>query len=115
METISDPPRGSSSGGVVSMTAADIVSITDIMMAEVLSAVDAVQTPNNRLISRSRIEDEITEKPEEYPILSQATRQVRRQAITKVMKRRFPFWSEQTGVNRRSFVWVISPAAGVSA
>ena len=94
------------------MTDAGIVSITDIMMAEVLSAVDAVQTPNNRLISRSRIEDEITEKPEEYPFLSQTSRTFRRQAITKVMKRRFtPFWSDQTGVNRRSFVWVISPAA----
>lgn len=97
------------------MTDAGIVSINDPTMAEVLSAVSAVQTPNNRLISRSRIEDEITEKPEAYPILSQATRSFRRQAITKVMKRRFPFWSEQAGVKRRSFVWVISPAAGVSA
>lgn len=96
------------------MTAADIVSITDIIMAEVLSAVDAVKTPNARLISRSRIEDEITEKPEDYPTLSQATKSFRRKAITKVMKRRFPFWSEQTGVNRRSFVWVISPAAGAT-
>ena len=97
------------------MTAADIVSLTDIMMAEVHSAVDAVRTPNNQLISRSRIEDEITENPEEYPVLSQTTRTFRRQAITKVMKRRFPFWSEQAGVKRRSFVWVISPAAGVPA
>ena len=97
------------------MTAVGIVSITDIMMAEVLNAVDAVKTPTNRLISRSRIEDGVVETPEEYPILSQATKQFRRQAITKVMKRRFPFWSEQAGVRRRSFVWVISPAAGVSA
>ena len=97
------------------MTDAGIVSITDIMMAEVLNAVDAVKTPTNRLISRSRIEDEIVENPEEYPILSQATKPFRRQAITKVMKRRFPFWSEQAGVKRRSFVWVISPAAGVPA
>ena len=96
------------------MTSADIVSITDIMMAEVLSAVDAVKTPNNRLVSRSRIEDEIDDNPGKYPHLSKGTRTFRRQVITKVMKRRFPFWSEQTGVNRRSFVWVISPAAGAT-
>lgn len=95
------------------MTSGSIVSINDLMISEVLTAVNAVQRPNNRLISRSRIEDEITEDPGVYPILSRATKSFRRQAITKVMKRRFPFWSEQAGVKRRSFVWVISPPAGV--
>lgn len=91
------------------------VAITNPLIQEVLTAVEAVRTPNNRLVSRSRIEDEIDDNPGKYPHLSKGTRTFRRQVITKVMKRRFPFWSEQTGVNRRSFVWVISPAAGVSA
>lgn len=90
------------------------VAITNPLIQEVLTAVEAVRTPNNRLVSRSRIEDEIDDNPGKYPHLSKGTRTFRRQVITKVMKRRFPFWSEQTGVNRRSFVWVISPAAGVS-
>ncbi len=88
------------------------VAITSPLIQEVLAAVEAVRTPNNRLVSRSRIEDEIADNPGKYPVLSQTTRTFRRQVITKVMKRRFEFWSPE---RRNTFVWNITAPMEASA
>jgi len=88
------------------------VAITNPLIQEVLAAVEAVRTPNNRLVSRSRIEDEIEDHPEKYPNLSKGARTFRRQVITKVMKRRYEFWSPE---RRNSFVWNISAPVEAAA
>jgi hypothetical protein len=92
-----------------------LIVVTQPLIDEVLTAVQAVRSPSSIYVSRRAIENEITACPEKYPLLSDATRTFLRQIITKVMKRQFSIWGEPTGKKRSTAVWDLSRPAGVIA
>lgn len=61
----------------------------------------------NTLVSRRSIENRILDHPDEYPLLSKASRISRRRAISRAMNGRFPPWSQGHGVNQTTFVWIL--------
>ena len=89
-----------------------LIVVTQPLIDEVLTAVQAVRNPSSIYVSRRAIENEITAYPEKYPLLCDATRTFLRQIITKVMKRRYEFWSPE---RRNTFVWNITAPMEVSA
>ncbi|MDX8548978.1 hypothetical protein KHC33_15295 [Methanospirillum sp. J.3.6.1-F.2.7.3] len=79
--------------------------------SEVLSAVYAAMRPDDTLISRQRIEDEVERNPAYYPGLAGRTRIGRRRIITRAMNQSYSFWCESRGVHPSSFVWHIRDLA----
>lgn len=86
--------------------------MTSHYQAEIIAAVLAAAGPNDSLISRQRIEDEIEENPRQYSSLAEKSRKGRRQIITKAMNEIFISWYETRGVKPSSFVWQIRDQAG---
>ena len=75
--------------------------------AEVISAVYAAMRPDDTLISRQRIEEEVVKNPHRYPGLADRTRIGRRRIISQAMNEIFSSWCESQGVHPSSFVWNI--------
>lgn|GEM_PF-1030853 len=83
------------------------LNMSSMLEMEVISAVFAAVRPDDTLISRQRIEEEIQARPELYPQLSTRTRIGRRRIISCVMNRTFTIWSKTQAVQPSSFVWQI--------
>ena len=100
MEAVPDPPWWSN---VVLGEAIMNIHITD----EVIFAANASIGDNCTLVSRRIIEEHILMNGDLYPLLHQATQELRRSAISQVMNARFPVWSENRGIHQSSFVWKV--------
>lgn len=74
---------------------------------EIRRAALAALRPEDTLISRQRIEDEIEGHPDRYPGLSGRSRIGRRRIITLAMNGMFSCWSKTNGVHPSSFVWKV--------
>ncbi|MDD3575144.1 MAG: hypothetical protein PHD71_08955 [Methanospirillum sp.] len=79
---------------------------------EVLRAVQAAIRPEDSLISRQRIEEEIEEHPLSYPGLSERSRTGRRRIISLAMSRMYPYWSKTGGAKPSSYVWKVRDEQG---
>lgn len=88
-----------------------LIAVTEPVREEILSAVESIKRPNSIFVSRAAIENEIADHPGKYPILGGASTTFQRQAITKVMKRRFSYWGDSTSSRRATFVWDITRMA----
>lgn len=77
------------------------------LQQEIARVLSAKLKPTDTLISRQLIESEIEENPGIYPALSGMSKTGRRRAITQAMNELFPYWRENQGVRRYTFVWKV--------
>jgi len=84
-------------------------------VAELKAAVLSVKTPENRFISRTVIETEISDNPGTYPLLTQMTARFRKAFITNLMKEWFPVWGGSRSSKKGCYVWIVESGSEVIA
>ncbi|PWR69587.1 hypothetical protein ACKUB1_02980 [Methanospirillum stamsii] len=77
------------------------------LIDEVIFAAHEAIPEHSTLVSRRGIEEQILKNKEIYPFLHPITTEYRRSVISRVMNSRYPAWSEQRGVHKSSFVWIM--------
>jgi hypothetical protein len=83
-------------------------------IAELKTAIRTVKNPDNRFISRTVIETEISDNPGEYPLLTRMTGRFRKAFITNLMKEWFPVWGGSQSSKKGFYVWIVEET-GVQA